>query len=110
MADRSRPTREELREDMRKAANHSRDVADEMALMFDGCDDPTHPWILDTPWNNWVEFVTMVCRPLVEAEDDFTEQAAMALYRKASPRYICIALVMAANRAGVLDDEAATDA
>lgn len=101
MTHKRRHTREELRQDMRRQANSSRDTADQMALMYGGCDDPLHPWNLDTPWNNWVEFVDMVCRPLVEADgDEAVEQAAMAQYRKACPHYICVALVMAANRAG----------
>jgi hypothetical protein len=99
-----RHTREELREDMRRQANSSRDTADEMALMYGGCDDPLHPWNLNTPWNNWIEFVDMVCRPLVEADgDEAVVQAAMAQYRKACPHYICVALVMAANRAAGID-------
>jgi hypothetical protein len=101
-----RHTREELRDDMRRQANATRDTADEMTVMYGGCDDPLHPWNLDTPWNNWVEFVDMVCRPLTEADgDDVVEQAAMALYRKACPHYICAALVMAANRAGIGSSE-----
>ena len=99
MTKKNRRSREELREHMRHQASQTRDLADEMALMYGGCDDPLHPWSIDHPWNNWIEFVDLVCRPLVEAEDDVTaQQAAMALYRKVNPHYVCTALVVAANR------------
>lgn len=108
MSKRDRPTREQLRESMRQAANTTRDTADEMAAMYGGCDDPLHPWlVLQNPWNNWIEFVDQVCRPLVEGEgDEAAVQAAMKLYRKVNPHYLCVALVMAANR---LAPDIATD-
>ena len=103
---RRRRTREEAREAMRHTANATRDTADEMARMYDGCDDPLHPFMpvgtrFGQPFRDWIDFVERVARPLVEADgnDHATEQAAMALYRKASPHFICACLVMAANRA-----------
>ena len=67
--------------------------------------DPTYPPA--PPFRDWQDFVDRVARPLVEAEDDHeAEQAAMALYRQASPYFICVAMVMMANR---LADSEATD-
>ena len=92
-----RPSRDDLREHMRVLANRQRDVADEMARMYDGCDDPLHP--SSHAFRDWEDFVARVARPLVESgEDVAAEQAAMALYRQASPFGICLALVLACNR------------
>jgi hypothetical protein len=96
-------TREQLRENMRRNSCESRATADEMASMYDGCDDPLWPFMLagpDKPFRDWIDFTDRVCRPIVEAEDDeATLQAAMALYRKANPHFIATCMVMAANRA-----------
>lgn len=86
-----------------KVANSTRDTADETAAMFEGCDDPLHPWPIPGQYPDWLDFVEKVARPLVEAGrgdkvDKEAEQTAMRLYRKACPYYICTALVMAANR------------
>lgn len=63
--------------------------------------DPLHPPMPTGEgqvFGDWLDFVERVARPIVEIEnDDAAEQAAMALYRKASPFFICAALVMAAN-------------
>lgn len=96
---RQRPSRDKLRELLRNGINDMRVTADETALLFDGSDDPHHPYGPQV-FTDWLDFVDRVARPLVEAERDHgVEQAAMALYRKASPYYICVCLVMAANRA-----------
>jgi hypothetical protein len=60
-------------------------------------DDPLHPHQLGE-FRDWQDFVDRVARPLIEADGDDTEQAAMALYRKASPYFICVSMVMMANR------------
>lgn len=91
-------TMEELKEHMSRTANKTRDTADEMAGMYGGCDDPLYPLKINE-FRDWVDFAENVCRPLVEAgKDKVTEQAAMARYRKASPFFISVALVMALNR------------
>lgn len=103
---RSKYTREQRRESMRETANATRDSADEMAAMYGGCDDPLHPWrqfVEPQPWSNWIEFAQIVCLPIALAEDDDAVQAAMKLYRKANPHFVATCLVMAANRAGVLE-------
>lgn len=96
-----RHSRDELAEHMRVQTNRTRDLADEMALMFDGCDDPTYPHGPQV-FRDWVDFVERVARPLVESSDQTTdheaEQAAMRLYRQVSPYYICTCMVMMANR------------
>ena len=102
----NRRTPEELKAWMRRCANRSRDTADEMAAWHPGCDDPIHPWLPDgeQPFLNWVDFIEQVARPLVDADDhDETVQAAMALYRKASPYFICVSLVMALNKVEELE-------
>lgn len=91
----ARRDRAELVANLTQQANQLRDTANEMALMFDGCDDPTYPYHLGV-FRDYHDFVDRVARPLVE--DDDAEQAAMALYRKASPYFICACLVMLANR------------
>lgn len=100
-----RYTRDELRENMTRQANATRDAADEMARMFGGCDDPTHPHGPQV-FRDWVDFVDRVARPLVEAEDDpEAEQAAMALYRQASPYLICVSMVMMSNRLAAVGEQ-----
>lgn len=87
-----------LRELLTAAANRNRDVADEMAAMFDGCDDPLHPYGPQV-FRDYVDFVDRVARPLVDADGDHAAtQAAMALFRKVSPYYLCTSMVMMANR------------
>lgn len=102
MAERRRPTRAEMRAHMTNSANRERDIADEMAAMYGGCDDPLHPFMPVSdgqPFRDWIDFVDRVARPLVEADgDEKAEQEAMRLYRTVNPYYICVALVMAANR------------
>jgi hypothetical protein len=106
-------TREQLRENMRRNSCESRATADEMASMYDGCDDPLWPFMLagpDQPFRDWIDFTDRVCRPIVEAEDDeATLQAAMALYRKANPHFIATCMVMAANRGAVIQSVAPFD-
>jgi len=94
-----------FRESMRQFCNRERGIADEAAARWK-CDDPQHPLSLDPQeFRDWRDFVDRVARPLIEADgDDETTQAAMALYRKASPYFICVSLVMAANRADGGDD------
>lgn len=90
--------RDRLRRSMRQAANDTRDVADEMAAKFGGCDDPMHPWGPQV-FRDYVDFIDRVARPLVEADgDEAATQAAMALYRKQNPYGICVAMVMLWNR------------
>lgn len=96
-------SREALRENMRRNATASRATADEMAAMYDGCDDELWPHMLAGPdqlFRDWIDFTDRVCRPIVEAEDDpAAVQAALALYRKANPHFIALCMVMAANHA-----------
>ena len=86
--------------------NGMRQTADQTAALFDGCDDPLYPSMLGEgdegqPFRDWVDFLERVAEPLVNSDGDHAkEQAAMKLYRKASPYFICTALVMAARRAG----------
>jgi len=99
----------EIRESYRHAANSARDTADELARWRGGCDDPQHPWMPlgegQQLFRDWRDFTEQVCRPLVEADgdDDKVEQVAMALYRKVSPYFICVSLVMALNRINELE-------
>lgn len=85
---------------MRQFANSQRDVADEVCARW-GVDDPLHPPMLtgdDQLFRDWLDFADRVARPIVEFDgDDAAEQAAMALYRKASPFFICAGLILAAN-------------
>lgn len=103
------PHPDEIKAWMRHCANSSRDLADEMARWRDGCDDPHHPWMPlgegQQLFRDWRDFTEQACRPVVEADgdDDTAEQAAMALYRKASPYFICVSLVMALNRINELE-------
>jgi len=89
---------------MSQLANKTRDVADEMAAMYGGCDDPLHPFMPvgdHQQFRDWLDFVDKVARPLVEADGNAEVDraaSAMLLYRKTSPYFICSALVMAANR------------
>jgi hypothetical protein len=95
-----RPGSEELREGLRHQANNLRDTADEIARHWQ-CDDPLHPTMPvgeNQPFRDWVDFATRVCQPLLEAENDAEEQAAMILYRQANPTFIATALVMALGR------------
>ena len=93
-----RKTHEEVKAGLAEHVRRMRDAADEAARMMGGVDDPTYPHDLDT-FRDWRDFVDRVARPLVEAEDDeAAEQAAMRLYRKVSPYYICASMVMMANR------------
>lgn len=100
-----RPSSDKLRAHLRRTANQTRDTADEMAARMGGCDDPLHPFLTaGVEFRDWVDFVDRVARPLVEAEEDHkAEQAAMALYRKASPFSICVSMVMMANRISELE-------
>ena len=102
MSKRTPEERARHREGLRQSANSQRDTADWAAAHY-GVDDPLHPPMPfdPQPFRDWLDFVERVARPLVEADGDDhdAEQAAMALYRKASPYFICTALVMAANRA-----------
>lgn len=87
---------------MTRAANTTRDTADEMAAMYGGCDDCLHPQGPQV-FRDWLDFVDRVARPLIEADGDHeVEQAAMALYRKASPYLICVSMVIMANRIDAL--------
>lgn len=97
-----RPDRAKLRASLVEQANATRDTADEMALMFDGCDDPLHPFMSfdPQPFRDWHDFVDRVCWPLVNATDEASVQTAMALYRKANPHFIAACLVFASNAAG----------
>jgi|SRR6187549_2598203 len=106
-----RVDRERHRESLRQFANSNRDAADETARRW-GVDDPLHPFMptgSEQPFRDWLDFVDRVARPLVEATNHDAEQAAMVLYRKASPFYICAALVMAANRVDITPDTGGTD-
>jgi hypothetical protein len=99
----TRRSREDLRENLTRQVNNLRASIDEQARMMGGCDDPTHPLNLGT-FRDWRDFVDRVARPLVEADNDHdAEQAAMALYRRASPYYICAAMVIMANRLDEVD-------
>lgn len=98
---RPRRTQAELRAGMAQAANRTRATADEMAASLGGCDDPLYPPMLTAEgqtFRDYLDFVDRVARPLVEAESDEEAQAAMALYRKTSPYFICTALVMSVLR------------
>jgi hypothetical protein len=71
-----------------------------MSAMFDGCDDPLHPFmpVGDVqPFRDWRDFYERVCVPLVESEDEATIQEAMRLYRKAAPHFIALAVFFAAR-------------
>ena len=104
MSKRMRPSQDALRESLRRGVNDLRATADETAALVDGSDDPLHPYSPQV-FMSWVDFVDRVARPLVEADGDHDqEQAAMALYRKASPYFICVSLVMAANRVAAVVD------
>ncbi len=96
-----------LRERFRVFANGERDRADRMAAQWK-CDDPLHPYggieERQRHYVNWLEFAEVVCRPIVESDNDEAVQAAMVLYRQACPYYIATALAMAANR--VSNDQA----
>ena len=102
-ASKGRPI-DEKRATMAQFVNRERDTADEAARMYGGCDDPMHPFMPagdGQQFRSWVDFVDRVARPLVEndGDDHAVEQAAMALYRQASPYFICLALYMASNAA-----------
>lgn len=58
--------------------------------------DPVMATGEDQPFQNWIDFLERVARPIVEG-DRAAEDAAMGLYRQANPYFICAALVMAAN-------------
>ena len=97
-------TKEEYKKYIKYSANRSRNLADEMASMLGGCDDPMHPYgLFDENGNqrfiSWVDFVEQVCIPLVEADgEEVAVQKAMKLYRTESPYYICVSLYFALNR------------
>jgi len=93
-------------ESMRRFCNRERDIADEAATRWK-CDDPLHPLGLDPQeFRDWRDFIDRVARPLIEADgEDVATQAAMALYRKASPYFICASLVMASNWAASRGDQ-----
>lgn len=111
-----KPTEAEFRASMRASANRTRDVADEMARMYGGCDDPQHPFHLfdedgKQAFTDWHDFTNRVCRPIVEAGSAYDTpevQAAMALYRTWSPFSIAVSLVMALNRIEALEGEVET--
>lgn len=88
------------REHLRRFANRERDIADETAAKF-GCDDPLHPFMPvgdEQEFRDWLDFVERVAIPLVEADGDEAKvQEAMRLYRKASPHFICVSLMLAAR-------------
>lgn len=93
--------RARVRASMRASANSARDMADEMAAMYEGCDDPQHPWKFPGEFRDWKDFVDRVARPLIEAResgDQSAVQAAMKLYRTVNPYYICVAMVMMDSR------------
>jgi len=93
-----RRTHEEVKEGMRQFANGQRDIADEAAAMFGGCDDMLHPFGLDN-FRDYNDFIERVARPLVEADgDDEITQKVMVLYRKMSPFSICVSMVMLQNQ------------
>lgn len=95
-----RYTREQLRASMRWNANETRSSADEMAAMFDGCDDPLHPpmGFDPQPFRDWMDFHDRVIVPLVEQEDDEDQvQEAMRLYRLANPHFIAVCFYLAAR-------------
>lgn len=93
-----RHSRDELRAAMARQVNEARTALDEQARMMGGCDDPLHPHGIHA-FRDWEDFVARVARPLVDSDADVgAEQAAMALYRQASPYFICAAMVMMANR------------
>ena len=93
-----------------KSVNALRDAADAIAAEH-GVDDTMHPWHLldpDIPFHSWREFVSMVCRPLLDAEENGNEVAVqkyMKLYRKTNPHYIATCLVLAANAAQLITDD-----
>lgn len=94
-------TKEQRRAAMSKMANETRDNADKMARMYGGCDDPMWPPFTANRtgyYNNWLEFVDVVARPICESEDDAVIQDAMKMFRQECPSFICCCLVMAANR------------
>lgn len=99
---RSPDGRARMRDGLRQFASRERDVADETCAKW-GVDDPLHPSMpfgAEQPFRDWVDFVDKVARPLVEANgDEGAVQAAMRLYRQASPYFICVSLLMAYNRA-----------
>lgn len=106
-----RHTRAQLIDYMRKSANSARDLADEMAAMHGGCDDPMHPFMPcgdPQEFRDWHDFTERALRPLVESEDPTEIQAAMKLYRKANPHWIAVSLVMALNRIQALEDAVQT--
>jgi hypothetical protein len=80
-----------------------------MAASVGGCDDPMHPplrWPQE--FENWRDFTHRVCLPIVEADSDHggeKVQAAMRLYRTASPYSIAVSLVMALNRVEALEKQ-----
>lgn len=100
----NRHTREELRDDMRRASHATRRTADEMARMYGGCDDPLAASTVfplheqQKLWTNWREFARVVCAPIVEREgDDYdpTVQEAMRRFRTQSPYSLAVSLYMA---------------
>ena len=106
MAARKHRTNDELKASMCQSANKQRDVADEMAAMWGGCDDPLHPWGPQV-FRDYMDFIDRVCRPLIEADGDEKDgiiQKAMALYRKETPYGICVSMVMMQNRIKELEE------
>lgn len=90
-------TRDEKRDAMRQTANATRTSADAMAIMYDGCDDPLHPFMgFDPqPFRDWHDFHDRVVVPLVTHDDEASVQEAMRLYRQANPHFIAVCLYMA---------------
>jgi hypothetical protein len=96
---------ERVLDGLRAAANSARSTADEMAGMWEGCDDPTHPFrnteAAQEHYTNWREFARVVCAVIVDESnaDVFGYgsgvQAAMRLYRAENPHYIATCLTMA---------------
>lgn len=97
---RNRRTHAEKRDAMTACVNRTRDSADEMARLYGGCDDPTHPWTVATqkPYSNWIEFTEQVCVPIAMAEDEWAVQEAMRWYRMECPHYIAACLMFALSR------------
>jgi hypothetical protein len=96
MSDRNEDTRAGVRRCLGPYVKALRDSADEACAEW-GVDDPLHPYG-EQAFRDWLDFVDRVARPLVEADGDHdAEQAAMKLYRQASPYYICTALVLAVS-------------
>lgn len=67
-------------------------------------DDPTYPHGPQV-FRDWRDFVDRVARPLVEADGEDEMDRVYELYRKVSPYYICVSMVMMANRLDIHEKE-----